>query len=93
MYIFSRNQATVQQILAVVSSGGACVNDTIMHLAVPELPFGGVGDSGMGAYHGKASFDCFSHRRSVLDKTTWMDSDMRYPPITEKKFNFLRNML
>ena len=93
LYIFSRNQNTVQDILAQVSSGGACVNDTVMHLAVPDLPFGGVGDSGMGAYHGKTSFDCFSHKRSVLDKTTWMDSDVRYPPMNEKKLNMLRNML
>lgn len=69
------------------------MNDTVMHVAVPSLPFGGVGDSGIGSYHGKYSFDTFSHRRSVLDKTTWLDSDMRYPPITDKKLSTLRSML
>ena len=61
-------------------SGGVCVNDTVTHILCKDLPFGGVGDSGMGAYHGRASFDCFSHRRSVLDRSLRVDPDLRYPP-------------
>ena len=60
--------------------GGGCVNDTIIHLATSEMGFGGVGESGMGAYHGRAGFEAFSHRKSVVDKKTWMDLPMRYQP-------------
>ena len=60
--------------------GGGCINDTIIHLATSAMPFGGVGDSGMGGYHGKAGFETFSHLRSIVDKKTWMDLPMRYQP-------------
>src|SRR5262249_8015924 len=66
LYVFSESSAVRARLLAETTSGGACVNTTVMHVAVPELPFGGIGPSGMGAYHGKASFDVFSHRKSVL---------------------------
>ena len=59
---------------------GGCVNDCIIHLATSDMPFGGVGESGMGAYHGKAGFDAFSHCKSIVDKKTWMDLPMRYQP-------------
>lgn len=84
LYIFSTNKQTQEKILAQTSSGGVCINDTVMHLAVTELPFGGVGSSGMGSYHGKASFDTFSHYKSILNKSFRMDVKLRYPPYEGK---------
>lgn len=80
LYIFSRNKDVQQKVLSETSSGNACVNDTIMQVGVSELPFGGVGDSGIGSYHGKASFDTFSHQKSVLYKSFWLDLKWRYAP-------------
>ncbi len=68
----------------MTSSGGGCVNDTMLHLTNPRMPFGGVGNSGMGRYHGKFSFDTFSHHRSILAKSTWIDMPLRYPPYGNK---------
>ena len=77
-----------------VQFGGGCINDTIIHLATSEMGFGGVGESGMGAYHGREGFDAFSHRKSIVDKKTFMDLPMRYRPykkIYEKMLHiFLR---
>jgi aldehyde dehydrogenase (NAD+) len=84
LYVFSSDRATQDQLLSETSSGGACVNDTIAHLGVPDLPFGGVGDSGMGAYHGKTSFETFSHRKGVMSKWTSIDLKLRYPPYGNK---------
>ena len=84
MYFFSSSDSKRDQLLASTSSGGACVNDTIMHVANPNLPFGGVGNSGMGSYHGKRSFDTFSHHRSVLQKTTRFNPTLAYPPYRNK---------
>lgn len=67
------------------SSGGACVNTAIWHVANPHLPFGGVGASGMGAYHGRGTFETFSHRKAVVDKTTRIDPKIAYPPYTRFK--------
>ena len=67
-----------------VSYGGGCINDTIIHLATSEMGFGGVGESGMGSYHGKTGFDAFSHTKSIVDKKTWMDLPMRYQPYDRK---------
>lgn len=80
LYVFSNDKGVQEQVLSETSSGGACVNDTMAHLTVPDLPFGGVGESGMGAYHGKSSFETFSHRKSVLSKSCWVDVKLRYPP-------------
>jgi aldehyde dehydrogenase (NAD+) len=80
LYVFSRGRGTVQRVLSETSSGGAAVNETLSHMTTSHLPFGGVGESGMGSYHGRASFDCFSHRKSVLDKPEWFDFWLRYPP-------------
>jgi aldehyde dehydrogenase (NAD+) len=80
LYIFARDQKLIRRFIREVPAGGVCVNDTISHLFGSELPFGGVGDSGMGAYHGKASFDTFSHYKSVLERKTWLDFRMKYPP-------------
>lgn len=79
LYLFAEDERVQQQVLAQVSFGGGCINDTIMHIANPHLPFGGVGQSGIGAYHGKASFDAFSHYKSVLKQTTKLDIPIRYP--------------
>jgi aldehyde dehydrogenase (NAD+) len=79
LYYFSESVPMQEKILHSLSFGGGCINDTIMHLANPHLPFGGVGNSGMGNYHGKSSFDVFSHRKSVLKQTTKMDLPFRYP--------------
>lgn len=79
LYLFTESSSVEQQILGSVSFGGGCINDTVYHLATPYLPFGGVGTSGMGAYHGKGSFDVFSHHKSILKQTTRFDIPFRYP--------------
>lgn len=79
LYYFSNNRGKQEKILHSISFGGGCINDTIMHLATPYLPFGGVGNSGLGNYHGKHSFDCFSHQKSVLKQTNKFDLPFRYP--------------
>ncbi|MEL6855602.1 MAG: aldehyde dehydrogenase [Cyanobacteria bacterium J06607_13] len=84
LYIFSRDEALQKHILSATSSGGACINDVFLHVAIWGMPFGGVGDSGIGAYHGKTSFDTFSHQKSVLKKPFWPDIDWRYPPYKDK---------
>jgi aldehyde dehydrogenase (NAD+) len=80
LYVFAGDEAAVDTVVDGTSSGGVCINQTLMHLLPPDLPFGGVGDSGMGAYHGKAGFDVFSHRKSVLRKPVKPDLKMLYPP-------------
>jgi aldehyde dehydrogenase (NAD+) len=80
LYFFSSNKQNQERIIQETSYGGGCFNDIIMHLVNPELPFGGVGHSGMGSYHGKASFDTFSHRKSVLKNSFRFDLKWRYPP-------------
>lgn len=81
LYLFTDDKKVQQDILKNVPFGGGCINDTIYHLTTPYLPFGGVGSSGMGAYHGKASFDTFTHYKSVLKQTTRFDIPLRYPNI------------
>jgi len=93
LYVFSKDRLTAQQIVERTSSGGACVNDVVAHLGVPGLPFGGVGASGMGAYHGRASFETFSHRKSVLTKGTLIDPSLRYPPYTDNKTKWARRLV
>ena len=88
LYIFSRNKDFQNQILDRTSSGGVCINDTIMQVGVNELPFGGVGDSGIGSYHGVTSFDTFSHHKSVLKKSFRFDLNWRYAPYAEKLEQF-----
>ena len=93
LYVFSRDAGSVRRIVDRTSSGGVCVNDTVTHLACPELPFGGVGASGMGAYHGRQSFETFSHRKSVLDKSTRLDPPLRYPPYDADKEKWARRLV
>jgi len=93
LYVFADDASVVRTVLDGTSSGGACVNATLFHVAVAELPFGGVGESGMGAYHGKASFDVFSHAKSVLKRATRPDPALAYPPYTERKEKLTRRFL
>ena len=80
LYLFSEDRARVREAMARFRFGGGCVNDVVIHLATSEMGFGGVGDSGMGAYHGREGFHAFSHSKSIVDKKTWMDLPMRYQP-------------
>lgn len=90
LYYFSENKNNIKQILSRCLFGGGCVNDTIIHLATNEMGFGGIGESGMGSYHGKDGFDAFSHYKSIVDKKTWIDLPMRYQPY---KSNFYKKLL
>lgn len=80
LYLFSEKKEVQNKVMKSVSFGGGCINDTIIHLATSEMGFGGFGESGMGSYHGKAGFETFSHRKSIVDKKTWIDLPMRYQP-------------
>lgn len=93
LYVFSNRSNVQEDILSRTSSGGASINHAWMHLAVPDLPFGGVGKSGMGAYHGRGSFDTFTHHKSVLKKPTGMEPDLMYPPYNEKKRKWLKRLM
>jgi aldehyde dehydrogenase (NAD+) len=93
LYVFTGEGSVRDRVLDRTSSGGAAVNGTMFHVAVPELPFGGIGGSGMGAYHGKASFLTFSHAKSVLRKGTKPDPDLAYPPYTPRKDRLMRRFL
>merc|ERR1712029_528182 len=96
MYVFTDKQPVMDLFTSRTSSGGICVNDTIMHLGVEELPFGGVGYSGMGSYHGKHGFDTFTHYKPILKKDlgllTEKIGEMRYPPYNVKTTNLLRSL-
>ncbi len=85
LYLFTEDKNAVNEITSRIRYGGGCINDTIIHLATSEMPFGGVGESGMGAYHGKFGFDTFSHLKAIVDKKTWIDLSMRYQPYDRKK--------
>ena len=93
LYLFSEDKATQERFLHAVPFGGGCINDTIIHLATSRMGFGGVGQSGMGSYHGKKSFDTFSHEKSIVSKSTWMDLPVRYMPYSTIKDKLLRIFL
>ena len=80
LYLFSENRKRIDAVVSRISYGGGCINDTVIHLATSEMGFGGVGESGMGSYHGKVGFDTFSHIKSIVEKKTWLDLPMRYQP-------------
>jgi acyl-CoA reductase-like NAD-dependent aldehyde dehydrogenase len=92
LYLFSNDKNIQDFVLKNTSSGGVCLNDTIMHVGITELPFGGVGDSGIGAYHGKASFDTFSHYKSILKKGFLFDLNWRYAPY-QKNLETMKKIL
>ena len=93
LYFFSSDRAAQRRVMEEARFGGGCVNDTIIHLATSNLPFGGVGESGMGGYHGRAGFETFTHRKSVVDKKTWLDLPMRYPPYKKRSERLIRMFL
>jgi len=84
-YLFTEDKARAEAATRKFPFGGGCINDTIIHLATSEMGFGGVGESGMGSYHGKEGFDAFSHTKSIVDKKTWLDLPMRYQPYDRKR--------
>ncbi|MBO5385136.1 aldehyde dehydrogenase [bacterium] len=88
LYIFSSDKKNIKKVTERCRYGGGCVNDVVVHLATPEMPFGGCGESGMGSYHGKFGFDTFTHKKSILDKKTWFDLPIRYQP-----YSNLQNLL
>lgn len=89
LYVFSSNEKHIKRVTTELSYGGGCINDVVIHLATSEMGFGGVGESGMGSYHGKDGFDAFSHYKSIVDKKTWMDLPMRYQPYKSKLYEAL----
>jgi aldehyde dehydrogenase (NAD+) len=93
LYLFSGSSASYEKVVTGTSSGGMVLNHAILHLAVPGLPFGGVGESGMGAYHGKHSFDTFSHKKAVLKKPTAVDPSIIYPPYADRKEAWMRRLM
>lgn len=92
-YLFTGNKNTEKRFLETVSFGGGCVNDTIMHLATSRMGFGGVGNSGMGSYHGRKIFETFTHEKNVLKKYGWIDMPLRYQPYNGKKDRLIRMFL
>lgn len=93
LYLFSEDKGAQKKVLELCHFGGGCINDTIIHLATSAMPFGGVGESGMGGYHGKTGFETFSHFRSIVDKKTWMDLPIRYQRYSRMKERLLRVFL
>jgi aldehyde dehydrogenase (NAD+) len=93
LYVFADDPVARDEVIDRTTSGGVCVNATLFHLAVPGLPFGGVGESGMGAYHGRSTFDTFTHRKSVLTRPTRPDPSVAYPPYSPLKARLLRKLL
>ena len=92
-YIFTSSSGVKNKIENEISFGGGCINDAIMHISNDKMPFGGVGASGMGNYHGKFGFDTFSHFKSILDKPTWLEFDFKYSPYTEWKQKIIKMLL
>ncbi|MEG0793403.1 MAG: aldehyde dehydrogenase family protein, partial [Lachnospiraceae bacterium] len=92
-YIFSQNRQLTKKLLYTLSFGGGCVNDVVMHLANDHLPFGGVGNSGMGSYHGKSSFTTFTREKSILTGKNFLDLPLRYPPYSSGKLWLLRRII
>jgi len=93
LYIFSSDKKNIKAVTGKCAFGGGCINDTIIHLATSRMGFGGVGESGMGAYHGKVGFDTFSHHKSVVDKKTWLDLPMRYQPYKKLNISLIKMFL
>jgi aldehyde dehydrogenase (NAD+) len=93
LYVFTENTLFKERVLSELSFGGGCINDCVMHLGNSNLPFGGVGASGMGRYHGQWGFDEFSHFKSILDKPLFFEPFIKYPPFTKQKFSIMRKLL
>ncbi len=93
LYLFSSDKKHIKRVTTELSYGGGCINDVVIHLATSEMGFGGVGESGMGAYHGKDGFDAFSHYKSIVDKKTWLDLPMRYQPYKSKLYEKMLHLI
>ena len=93
LYLFTSDKKAARKVTARCGFGGGCINDTIIHLATSEMGFGGFGESGMGAYHGKTGFDTFTHYKSIVDKKTWLDLPMRYQPYRKRNEKMVRFFL
>ncbi|ASW73356.1 aldehyde dehydrogenase [Chryseobacterium piperi] len=92
-YLFSNNSEEKQMFIQKISFGGGCINDVVMHLSNDHLPFGGVGNSGIGNYHGVYGFETFSHSKSILEKITWGEPNIKYPPYSDKKLSWIRKLM
>ena len=89
-YLFSTKKSVKKNILRKISFGGGAINEAIMHIANPKLPFGGVGNSGIGSYHGEAGFKSFTHYKSILDKSNLIELSLKYHPHSERKLSWIR---
>lgn len=92
-YLFTDESEEKEKFISQISFGGGCINDVVMHLSNDNLPFGGVGNSGIGNYHGKYGFEAFSHMKAVLNRVTWGEPDLKYPPYSEKKLKWIKKLL
>jgi len=93
LYLFTEDKTIENRVLTECQFGGGCVNDTIVHIASEFLPFGGVGESGMGSYHGEKTFQTFTHYKSILKKRTWFDLPIRYAPYNNQKASLIKRFL
>ena len=91
-YVFTNDKVIKDKILSEISFGGGCINDSLMHIANDNLPFGGVGASGTGSYHGEAGFKTFSHYKSILEKPFWFEPNFKYPPYSKRKLNLIKRL-
>ena len=89
-YLFTKSSSIKKKVLKEISFGGGAINETVMHISNSNLPFGGVGQSGIGNYHGEAGFKAFTHYKSVMDKPTWLDPSIRYYPHTPLRLKLMR---
>jgi len=92
-YLFTKNQEEKHKFLNLVSFGGGCINDTLMQITNDYLPFGGIGNSGIGNYHGEFGFNTFSHQKSIIEKVNWGEPDWKYPPYSDKKMSYLKKVM
>ena len=92
-YLFTNDSEEKEHFISKISFGGGCINDVVMHLSNDNLPFGGVGTSGIGNYHGKFGFDAFSHQKAILSRVTWGEPDLKYPPYSDKKLHWIKKLL
>jgi len=93
LYCFSKRRTTIDTVISSLSFGGGAINDTVLHVANHHLPFGGIGNSGMGAYHGKKGFDTFTHLKAILHSVNWIDPGFKYPPFNQKMLTFLKRIV
>jgi aldehyde dehydrogenase (NAD+) len=93
LYIYSKSKKIIKKILYEISFGGGGINESLVHYSNPNLPFGGVGASGIGNYHSKAGFDTFTHYKSILHKTSWLEPNIKYTPFTKLKMRILKFIL